>query len=141
MFGRLIRAAFVALQVAAAGLLVTAVQLGGLLAVFEVLVIIATEVVLSLSNLVLLRFKSGLDGDKFAREGDEESRSKKAVASGREKTAGKEPTAGMRNSGGKEPPFSGNELLDDKEGIRSENSKVKRRRQCCIGSFEVLDDL
>ncbi len=141
MFGRLIRAAFVALQVAAAGLLVTAVQLGGLLAVFEVLIIIATEVVLSLSNLVLLRFKSGLDGDKFAREGDEERRSKKAVASGREITAGKEPTTGMRNSGGKEPPFSGNELTDSKEAIRSENPMVKRRRQCCIGSFEVLDDL
>jgi hypothetical protein len=140
MFGRLIRAAFVALQVAAAGLLVTAVQLGGLLAVFEVLIIIATEVVLSLSNLVLLRFKSGLDGDRFAREGDE-GRRRKAVANGREITAGKEPTAGRMNSGGKEPPFSGNELPENKEGIRSENSKVKRRRQCCIGSFEVLDDL
>jgi hypothetical protein len=60
MLERLINALFVGVQMAAAGVLLAAVQLGGLVAIVEVLVIIATEVVMAVSSLLVVRLKTRL---------------------------------------------------------------------------------
>jgi len=167
MFDSFIRVGVVALQVAATAILMAAVQLGGLFAIAEVLLIIATEVVLSLSNLVLACFKSGLQGDEFVRgagdvrrrmeiAGGKESAGGEKIAGGKELAGIEEIVGGKESAGGNEIAggmdivggdketvsrklSGGNHLPDHRE--ESPDLSVRRRRKCYIGYVDVLDDL
>ena len=103
MLGFFLRGLLFLAQLAATGLLIAAVQIGGLVAIAELLVIIAAEVVAAVSSLFFIRVKTGLNNlrEELASDkelsadakGDEEGSAvrKSESDSGRERSAsGKE---------------------------------------------------
>ena len=120
MLGFFLRGLLFLAQLAATGLLIAAVQIGGLVAIAELLVIIAAEVVAAVSSLFFIRVKTGLNNLREELASDKEL---SANAKGDE-----EGTAGRKSESvsGRERSVSGKELRQELHARHSFSSGKQR---------------